>query len=366
MKLLLLGLLFTFSNCNNNNKMLENNIQKNYGAFIMMPENEDASFNLNFTKNEIEIQQASQKTTIPLQQIVDYEDYYTAPKGRILDKNKTRVIHISKNVFNNNDGIEVLIQVAFMGSKTENYGPFVIDFLLNEKGEVQLFGSTYKGTGQGSNPVFAIIDGQAYYGIYDHRYLGDFLYPHQKLNAIPHITNSKFTNGVIVYKHHSWDYAKQQNISIEETIKSKQDFINQLIGNKDESLIVNHSIQYYDIDYHPTHLEKVKVKMVATYNDTYYNPRGIRNLIEDLGQCNSIKIVPILMDYLNDDRSLDLPADDYGNTTVGRIAEAALSNIFRNKPELLINYNKTYITLELLKKWWKSNKHLYELNGDRF
>lgn len=342
--------------------MPENTIQKNYGAFIMMPEYEEASFNLDFTKNEIEIQQGSKKTMIPLQQIVDYEYYYSAPKGRVLEKNKTKVIHISKNVFNDNDAIEVLIQASFLGSEKEKYAPFVIDFLLNENGEVQLFGSTYQGTGQGSNPVFAIIDGKAYYGIYDNRYLGDFLYPHQRLNAIPHITNSNFTNGVIVYKHNSWEYAKQQNIPIEETIKSKQDFINNLIGNKDNSLIINHSIQYYDIDYNPTNIEKVKVKMVATYNDSYYNLNGIRNLMRDLGKCNSIKIVPILMDYLNDDRSLDLPADDYGNTTVSRLAEASLFNILTNNPKLLINYDKTYITNEFLTTWWANNKHLYEFN----
>lgn len=326
----------------------------------MMPEYEVASFNLDFEKNEIGIQQGSKKTTISLQQIINYEDYYAAPKGRILEESKIKVIHISKNVFNDNDGIEVLIQAAFIGSEIEGYKPFVIDFLLNKKGEVQLLGSTYAKTGQGSDPVFAVIDGKAYYGIYDNRYLGNFLSPHQKLNAIPHIKNSEFTNGFIVYKHNSWEYARQQNVSIDETIKSKQEFITKLIGKKDESLIVNHSIQYYDIDYNPTHIGKVEVKMVATYNDLYYNQNGIRNLIENLGKCNSFKIVPVLMNYLNDDRSLDLPGDDYGNTTVSQIAKNALSNILRNTPELLVNYNKTYIDIKLLTKWWTNNKHLYD------
>lgn len=360
MKLLLLSLLFTFSNCKPNTTKMPDATQENFGEFIMMPENEAATFNLNFTKNEIEIQQANKKITIPLQQIVDYEDYYAAPKDRELVGSKTRVIHISKNVFNDNKAIEVLIQAAFLGSKKEKYESFVIDFLLNENGEVQLFGSTYHGTGQGSHPVFAIIDGKTYYGIYENRYLGDFLQPYQKLKAIPHISDTKFTNGHIVYEHNSWEYVKQKNIPIEETIKSKQDFITKLIGNKDESLIINHTIQYYDMDSNPANIEKVKVKMVATYNDEYYNLNGIRNLMADFGECDSIKVIPVLMDYLKDDRSIDLPADDYGNTTVGHLAERVLSHILSHKPELLINYNETYSNLELVTKWWAINKHLYE------
>ncbi|MGC1203356.1 MAG: hypothetical protein WA839_00555 [Flavobacteriaceae bacterium] len=360
MKSLLFSLLFTVSNYTTYNiKIPEDNLMKNTGEFLMMPEKQIATFNLNVKKKEIKIQQNQKETTISLKQIIDYENYYSAPKGRVIIGDKTKVIHISKNVFNNDNAVEVLIQAAFLGSKKEKYDPFVIDFLLNQNGEVQLLGSTYQGTGQGSNPVFAIIDGKAYYGIYDDRYLEGFLYSHQKLNEIPYITDSEFTNGAIVFKKNSWTYCNEQNIPIEEAIRDKQNFIDKLIGNKEDSLVIDHTIQYYDMDYKPTNTSKLKIKVVATYYDPYYNLNGIRNLMQDLSKSHSIKIIPVLMNYVSDDRSLDLPGDDYGNTTVSALAENELSNILIEKPEFLINYNKRYLDLNLLKKWWINNKHLY-------
>ena len=211
-KLIILSTVFAFFNCKSNVMIKsKDGIIKNTGEFIMTPKNTRASFSLDFQKNSIEIQEASKKTIISLQQMYEYQDRYTAPKGRKLIKEKTHVIHISKNVFNNNDSIEILIQAAFAGSRKEKYEPFVIDFLLNESGKVTLYGSTYQGTRQRSDPVFAIVDEKAYYGIYDdYKLIRNSLKPHQKLNGVPHIMESGFRNGVIVFKKMSWEYAQQK------------------------------------------------------------------------------------------------------------------------------------------------------------
>ena len=340
--------------------MLKEEVTTNSGVFIMMPENKEASFSLDFKQYNVTIQQGKKETIIPLQQLYKYEDRYSAPKGRELIENKTRVIHISKNVFDNDDEIEVLIQATFNPPKKDNSEVFVIDFLLNQDGSVQLLGSTYIGTGQGSDPVFAIIDDKAYYGVYDDRNLGNFLEPYQKLNAVPLVTNTKFTNGIVVYKKRNWEYAKEKEIPVEETIKSKQDFITKLIGNKEKSVTVTHAITYYDIDYNPTDTKKVKVNMVATYNNYHYNTRGIRSLMRDLGKCNSIKIIPVLMEYLEDNRSIDLPGDDYGNTTISLLAEKALSDIYVVNPNFFINYTDGFIYKDGLEKWWKKNQLNYK------
>lgn len=331
----------------------------NTGKFIMMPENEMASFKINLKKNSIDIIQDKNKKSISLLPIYDYEDYYSAPKGRKLIKSKLKVIHISKNVFNNDGAIEILIQAGFAGSSKEGYDPFVIDFLLNENGEAKLIGSTYQATEQGSHPVFSIIDGKAYYGIYDDRNLGNSLYPYQKLNAPPFITDNQFTNGEVILRKKSWEYSRQKGITVERAIDERKENINRLIGDKKQSNIINHSIQHYDMDYNPTDIQKIKVEMVATYNSPNYNERGIRSLMSDWGESESNKTVPVLMFYLEDERSIDLPADDYGNTTISALAERALSNVFSINPEFLINYSEKYVNKDLLNEWWKTNKHLY-------
>jgi len=353
-------LLFTFFTCTSSNsgtKILAEDPMLQEGTFIMMPDNEEASFHLDFESNTIVIVQNNKETTISLQPLFDYEEYYSAPKNRQILKDKTGIIHISKNVFNTDDAIEVLLQVAYNPPANDTSKPFVIDFLLSENGTAQLFGSTYDKTGQGSHPVFAIIDNQAYYGVYDDRRLGNFLYPHQKLYASPHFLEDEFSNGNLVYKKNSWEYSKAKGISVEETINNKKHFITRLIGTKEKALYVDHTIHYYFDN--NTSSENVTVKMVETYNDVYYNPIGIRNLIEDLGECNSIKIIPVLMDYFSDDRNIDLPADDYGSTTIGILAEKALSKVFQNNPSYFINYNENYISNKLLEKWWSHNKKMY-------
>lgn len=352
-------LLMVFSNnCIDNTE--KNDAMVDTGKFIMMPENEMASFIMDFNKKEIEIRQGLKKTIISLQPITDYEDYYAAPKGRKPLKNETKIIHISKNVFNKDDGIEILVQVGFSGSKKEGYAPFVVDFLLHENGPAKLFGSTYEGTGQGSNPVFALIDDKAYYGIYDDRRSGDFLYPHQKLNAAPHIMDTGFTNGYIVFKKINWEYAKQQGIPIDRAIKERKNFITKIIGDKKETNIVNHTIQYYNSDYSLANTSNIKIEMVATYGEPYYNLQGVKSLMNDLAQCKSIEIIKLLMFYLSDGRSIDLPGDDYGNTTISYLAENQISAIFFSNPEFLINYGEKYITKELLEQWWENNKLLYD------
>ena len=354
----LLTSLFFFLNCNSSEE-LNNEAMAHTGKFIMTPEHKEASFNIDFKENSISIQQGANKTNISLQQLYEYEDYYAAPKGRKLIENKTGVIHISKNVFNADDAIEVLIQAAFNPPKDDNSKPFIIDFLLKEDGTVSLLGSTYIKTGQGSDPVFAIVDDKAYYGVYDDRNLGNFLKDYQKLNTAPNVTNTRFTNGTMVYRKSNWDYSKQKGLSIEETIEAKKDFIDKLIGPKEEVLTVDHSITFYDMDYKPSTTEKIKVKMVGTYGDRHFNSRGIRSLMEDLGKCNSKKIVPVLMEYLEDNRNIDLPGDDYGSTSISILAQTALADIFIDKPEHFIDYTDEYISKDGLAKWWKRSKQHY-------
>ena len=345
----------------------KNDFMNDTGNFIMMPDKQQSSFKLDLERQQLIIDQNNTSIIILLEQAINYEDTYAAPKGKQLIKQKSKVLHISKNVFNNDPAVEVLIQLAYK-LQTDQPEEFVLDLVVSENGSVTLLGSTYwRGTGMESHPVFAIIDGKAYYGIYDDRYhglidepVGKFLKAHQQLNGPPYTMDSGFTNGTISYVKSSWEYSKKEGIPIKDAIQSKQNFLKRLIGNKEDSLIVNHSIQYYGRDYKPSDRVEVKVKVVATFNDEDYNPRGIRSLISDLGKCSEIQIIPLLMYYLEDDRSLDLPGDDYGETTISRLAENALSKILRKHPDLFINYRERFVSYNLLTTWWSQNKQFYK------
>ena len=211
------------------------------------------------------------------------------------------------------------------------------------------------------DPVFAIVDDQAYYGIYDDRkILGDFLRPHQRLHGIPRIMESGFTNGVVVFEKISWEYAQQKRLSMKETIGLKKRFITQLIGDEEDFVNMQHSIVYHSRNHEPpVYRDSMEMDMVATYHDDTYNYQGIRNLMEDLGKGDSIQVIPLLMEYLEDDRSIDTPADDHGNTTIGSLAEAALKKIHGRKPELFINYTKPYLHRKSVQAWWEGNKSTY-------
>jgi len=363
-KLLALGVFL--SCCSQTISNSKSNMEST-GKFIMMPDNQEASFKLDLEKKQITINQNNKSIIILLEQAINYEDRYAAPKEKQLIKEKSKILHISKNVFNNDNNIEVLIQLAYE-LPTNNPKEFVLDLLISENGDIKLLGTTnWAGTSMGSHPVFAIIDDKAYYGIYDDRYhglidepVGGSLYDSQRLNAIPYIMKSGFTNGTISYRKTSWKYSQEKGILIDEAIQTNQDFITKLIGDKEDSLLINHAIQNFDINYNPTEVDTVQVKTVATYNNSDYNQRGIRSLMSELGRFHSIKIVSVLMDYLEDDRGVDLPADDYGQTTISGLAESALSEIFQNNSELLINYKAHYVSPDLLTKWWEKNKHLYD------
>lgn len=342
---------------------LQANNSHHAGEFIMMPEQEPSTFAVDFSNQHIVITQNGKTEQVSLMPLVEFENYYSAPAEKVLIPDQTSVIHISRNVFDNDDAIEVLIQAAY--AMPDGYNPFVIDFILNQHGEAQLVGSTSRGTGQGSHPVFAIIDDKGYYGIYDDRRIaGNFLYPYQRLNAPPRISAAAFTNGYIVYQKTTCAYAQQQNLPIDQILQDKQQFVNRLIGPKNQALLINHTIalgRAQFIDKNASASINTTTRVVATYNDAHYNLAGIRSLMADFATCDTKAVVPILMSYLDDERSLDLPGDDYGSTTVSRLAMRMLDRLHDRKPDLLVNYSATIITKEQLFDWWQENRQHYPL-----